>query len=192
MALENSGCTDVIQLFLKDLCLETLELPFESRQIYLEDKYRFSDEIFHKLVVGEHNGQILLNFDQCEVETVKADNDGKIDQNIEQGAKQWTSLYDPDYRLLFNKYVLPEEIFTGKKLGEKMIVSYGLFDPDIQTENIVLTNSAHNSKPNSGHPSHRDMTGMDLNMDNDTGRNSRMITGKLSKSGAQSALQSRV
>ncbi len=55
MALENSGCSDVCQLFLKDLQLEVQnqQIPIEHRSDYLENKYRFSDEMLHRMVVGE-------------------------------------------------------------------------------------------------------------------------------------------
>ena len=52
--------------------METEKIPFEHRQAFLEDKYKFSDEMLHKMIVGEQYGQIMLNFDQCEVETAEA------------------------------------------------------------------------------------------------------------------------
>ena len=58
--------------------------------------------MLHKLVVGESHGQIMLNFDQCKVETLEAKNIGKIDENIQNGAKNWKLLYEPDYKTLFN------------------------------------------------------------------------------------------
>jgi len=48
----------------------------------------------------------MLNFDENEVKE-----DGMV----------WTSLYDPDYKLLINKNVFPEALLQGKKIGEHVI-----------------------------------------------------------------------
>lgn len=95
-------------------------------------------------------GQLLINFDQCEVETAEAENSGKLDQEIESAAKQWKHLYDPDFNLLFNPYLFPVELLQGYKVGDYMIIKYGLFDNELQPDNIVLSSRSRDNPEDSG------------------------------------------
>jgi len=72
----------------------------------------------------------LLNFDENEVKE-----DGLV----------WTSLYDPDYKLLINKQVFPEALLQGKKIGEHVIHELQLFDNNLTAENIAFSNSGGDS-----------------------------------------------
>jgi len=70
-------------------------------------------------------------------------NTGAINESIEGAAKQWSHLYDPDYRLLFNQHTFPMELMSGSKLGEYMIVKYGLIDPNMTAKDVILDASEH-------------------------------------------------
>ena len=56
-------------------------------------------------------------------------------------------MYDPDYKLIFNDKIFPEELLQGNKAGDFFIVQYGLFDDQIKPENINLSVS----NPNESH-----------------------------------------
>jgi hypothetical protein len=48
-------------------------------------------------------------------------------------------LYHPDYKLLFNGKIFPEDLLKGKNVGEHFICEYGLFDPNVKPQNILLS-----------------------------------------------------
>ena len=45
-----------MQLFLRDLAKEVESVAYDIRAKTLEDRYRFGDELLHKMVVGESHG----------------------------------------------------------------------------------------------------------------------------------------
>lgn len=147
-ALQNDGSAgrNICQLYLKDLTLASAEIPFDKRERHLEqfevgfvsdqvEQKRQLGEVLHNTITGQEHGQILVNFDQCEVET----SDEALNPSVGTASKQWTHMYDADYKLLFNKYVFPPELLSGCKVDDYMIVKYKLFDNDMVTENIFLS-----------------------------------------------------
>ena len=71
------------------------------------------------MITKEQSGRILINYDECECEDTG---------DVGEISKNWNYLYDPDYKLIFNENIFPEELLRGKNVGEYFIVQYGLFD----------------------------------------------------------------
>ena len=67
----NTDGMNINPIFLRDLSLEVEKVPFDDRQKFIEQKYKYGQDKLHKMIVGEEEGQILLNFDEfkdeCEV-----------------------------------------------------------------------------------------------------------------------------
>lgn len=55
--LENDGSERNLQsIYLRDLALETKNIPYEERVQYLEDKYQFGSDMLHHMITGERPG----------------------------------------------------------------------------------------------------------------------------------------
>lgn len=54
-------------------------------------------------------------------------------------------MYDPDYKMLFNQKVLPNELLLGKDIGEYAIHELDLFDRYLTADNIAFSNSMNES-----------------------------------------------
>lgn len=55
--LENDGTERNLQtIHLRDLALETNEIPYDERVKYLEEKYQFGSDMLHGMVTGERPG----------------------------------------------------------------------------------------------------------------------------------------
>ena len=87
--------------------------------------------MLHKMIVGEDEGQIMVNFDEFSAECQEGG-------DAEQIAKQWKHLYQPDYQLIFNQTVFPTQTLKGKEVGDFMIEKYQLFDFNQKPQNINL------------------------------------------------------
>ena len=73
--------------------------------------------MLHKMIVGEKEGQIMVNFDEFKEECEEGGDAEKI-------AKKWKHLYQPDYQLIFNPTIFPVETLKGIEVGDFMIDKY--------------------------------------------------------------------
>lgn len=131
LQVDGSG-RNVLQLFLRNLAAEVLDVPYDFRHAYLNNKYNFEEDLLNEKMIGNTTGQILLNFDEMEP---RADDHT---EEIEQEAKTWKHLYDADYELLFNQRIFPIDMLRGKLIGEYMIQHYDLFDLNLEPQNICI------------------------------------------------------
>ena len=138
-ALQNDGSPsrNITQLFLKDLTLQSKYLAYEKRQTFIESEFQLQSNLLHRAIIGDEPTQIMINFDQGEQETQPTGQN--INADVELAAKEWKHMYDADYNLLFNKIIFTPELLQGSKIGDHMIVKYGLFDEHLAAENIVLS-----------------------------------------------------
>ena len=137
-ALETDGA-EIQTLHMRDLALKAENIQYEHRQLFIKalEEVDYA-EMLHNMITKEQSGRILINIDENQ-------EDDKQEGNNSQ--KQWNHLYDPDYKLIFNDKIFPQELLRGNKVGEFFIVQYGLFDDQIKPENINLSVS----NPNESH-----------------------------------------
>ena len=66
-ALHAEGSSrSVVQLYLRNLALEVQDIPYDSRDAYLDSKYGFEEQLLNQKMIGQSTGQVLLNFDEME------------------------------------------------------------------------------------------------------------------------------
>lgn len=55
--LQNDGSERNLQtIFLRDLAIETKDIPYDERIQYVEDKYQFGSDMLHHMITGERPG----------------------------------------------------------------------------------------------------------------------------------------
>jgi hypothetical protein len=107
-------------------------MPYDQRNNYLIEKYNFEEELLNEKMLGNNQGQIMVNFD--EIEEIPGENSEQQEAN----SKVWKPLYDADYKLLFNQRIFPIDMLQGKKIGDYMIQFFDLFDIAMAPENVCI------------------------------------------------------